>query len=799
MRVAASLRVARVGGRAGALSWPLLAVLAGLLVWFGPWLAAREPQMGGDVTLEFYPRLAYAVAAIRHGALPLWSPWTMAGTPLLANPQLGVLYPGHWPLLALLPVGMALNYAVALHLVLAAGATYALGRRWALTPGAAALAAMSYALNGMFAARLWAGNLSLLEVMAWAPAMLYAAERFRADPGPRTWLLLVGVLALSLLVGFYHPWLLALLALGLYLLGMPGSVGARMRRLAALGAAVAVAAALAAPALLPAVELIRWTTRSGRLAWEFATAASLPPWHIVTLLLPELFGSGAGTYWPGPWWHWQELTAYAGVLPLVLAALACARPREPWVRYCMALGAIALVLALGRFTPVYGWFYDWVPGYGSLRDPGRHLLLFSLAVALLAGRGADRLLSGHGRRGVLGLLGAIFALAAVASVAAAQLADRAADTMVPLLSQLGLWAPRADLLAEPPTQLGATVLLLVARACGMAVVATAAALVATVLVRRVAPRWRPLLLLGAVFLDLSLFGWRYLHEPLPIAPGVPTGDPTAQYTDFLGAANVRQLQQVALPLRVAPLGREASLAGNAGYLLGVPLAIGLDPLLPRRYAELVAQMNGEPLAAFENLVVYLADRSSRLWPLLAARYRLVPQEPPPATGPPRFQLEEDPSALPRVFAAPTVRVAAGPEASLAAVAAPAFDPAREAVLEMAPGDAPAAARDPAVAAPPRAELERYASGAVDVRADLPAGGAVVLLDAWHPGWTATVAGRAVPVYPADHAFLGVALPPGSYEVQFRFDPGSWRAGLVLAAATLLVLAASAAALRWRWA
>src|SRR5581483_4086708 len=206
MRVAASLRVARVGGRAGALSWPLLAVLAGLLVWFGPWLAAREPQMGGDVTLEFYPRLAYAVAAIRHGALPLWSPWTMAGTPLLANPQLGVLYPGHWPLLALLPVGMALNYAVALHLVLAAGATYALGRRWALTPGAAALAAMSYALNGMFAARLWAGNLSLLEVMAWAPAMLYAAERFRADPGPRTWLLLVGVLALSLLVGFYHPW-----------------------------------------------------------------------------------------------------------------------------------------------------------------------------------------------------------------------------------------------------------------------------------------------------------------------------------------------------------------------------------------------------------------------------------------------------------------------------------------------------------------------------------------------------------------------------------------------------------------
>src|ERR1041384_4899956 len=81
----------------------LIVVLVGLFVWFGPWLGAAEPRMGGDVTLEFYPRLAYAVGELRRGALPLWSGWTMAGTPLLANPQLGILYPGHWPLLVALP------------------------------------------------------------------------------------------------------------------------------------------------------------------------------------------------------------------------------------------------------------------------------------------------------------------------------------------------------------------------------------------------------------------------------------------------------------------------------------------------------------------------------------------------------------------------------------------------------------------------------------------------------------------------------------------------------------------------
>ena len=96
-------------------------------------------------------------------------------------------------------------------------------------------------------------------------------------------------------------------------------------------------------------------------------------------------------------------------------------------------------------------------------------------------------------------------------------------------------------------------LLLVARACGVAVVAGAAALVAVVLARRSAPRWRPLLLLVAVFLDLSTFAWRYLHEPLAVAPGVPFDSPTAQFEAFLGVDNVTFLREAGGVWRVAPL------------------------------------------------------------------------------------------------------------------------------------------------------------------------------------------------------------------------------------------------------
>ncbi|HEY7066753.1 MAG TPA: YfhO family protein [Chloroflexota bacterium] len=767
--------------------WPAFAIGAGLLVWFGSWLLAAEPRMGTGVTNEFYPRLAYAMAELRRGAIPWWGPHTMAGTPLLANPQLGLLYPLHWPLLALLPVGPSLNYAAILHVALAAGGTYGLGRRWALSSGAAAFAAVAFAFSGFFVLSLWAGNFNLLEAYAWLPLLLLAADCVVVRRSLASWGLLAGAVTLSLTVGLYQPWYIAMLAVAGYLVAMPGTLRDRLWRLVALGAAGVVAVGLAAPQLLPAYELIQWTARSGRLPWEFATDASLPPWHLPGLALPELFGSGAGTYWPGPWWHWHERTAYVGLLPLVLLPLGLARPRVPWVRYCAVLALVGLVLALGRYTPVYGWLYDWVPGYGSFRDPARHLVLSALAVALLAGRGVDRLAAGRGRLGVMAALLGIVVTGALVAVVAVQAADRGAPAVVPLLRDWGLWGQSASPPNRSETEMGAAVLLLVGRACSLAVVAAAIAMIVVLLGRRCAPGWRAALLVGAVFVDLSLFSWRYLQEPLPIVPGLPFGAPEAQFAAFFGEDNVARLRQQGGLWRVAVLGKGSTVAGNAGYILGVPLAIGLDPLLPRRYAELVAQIDGVPLDAFAHVAVFLDNRPSALWPLLNARYRLVPR--PGAVGadlPAGFDLEERPEALPRAFVAATVRLAPSADASLAALADPSFDPARVVVLEAGlddPAGALAGLAQDASSPATRVEVQHYEPGDVTVAADAPAGGALVLLEAWHPGWQALVDGEDARVYPADHAFMGVALPPGSHQVRFRFRSLWWGVGLVVMLAT----------------
>lgn len=761
--------------------WPVVGLLGAIVLWYGPWLVAPEVRMGGDVTTEFYPWLAYAVSELRLGRLPLWGPHSVAGAPLLANPQVGILYPPNWPLLAVVSADRALNLSAILHVALAAGATYALARRWGLSTGAALVGALAYGFNGMVAARLWAGNLNFFQVAAWLPALLLAADALRAGVRWRPFLALWLMLACSLLVGFYQLWYIGGLVVGAYLALMPGNWRERAVRLGLLATAGMLAVGLAAPVLVPATELVGWSTRAGRLTWEFATAASLAPWHLVTLVLPELFGSGNGTYWAGAWWEWHELASYGGILSIVLLPLALRSPRPAWVWFCLGLAVISILLALGRYAPLYGWFYNWVPGYASFRDPGRHLAPASLALALLAAQGAERLLKGVGRGLVLGLLLGVLLLAASAATVLASLSDSTGAAAIDALASWGMWArpPEAEL--QSRDVLGAAVLLLAARACGMAVIAATLALLAIVLGRRRSATGAAALLAAALLADLTLFGWRYLHDPLPLAAHVPFGPLTAQLETYLGPANVARLHATPGLWRVGVLGEESVIVGNAGYVLGASFATGLDPLLPRRYAEVVALMNQEPVETFQNVALFFRDTRAPLWPLLNVRYWLAPAD---DTG---FTLRDDSATLPRAFTLERWEWRP-PGATLAALAEPGFDPRAGVILEGEPATAQpggAGAGDGRALREP-ARVTRASAGDYQIELALERAAALVVLEGWHPGWTASTDGAPTRLVPADHAFMALLVPEGRHVVHLQFDPASWRIGLGIGALAALV-------------
>ncbi len=68
-------------------------------------------------------------------------------------------------------------------------------------------------------------------------------------------------------------------------------------------------------------------------------------------------------------------------------------------------------------------------------------------------------------------------------------------------------------------------------------------------------------------------------------------------------------------------------------------------------------------------------------------------------------------------------------------------------------------------------------------------GFFLLRDSFDKGWTAQVNGSNVPILRANHAFMTVALPPGSHSIEFRFWPRGFTAGLIVSALMALTLAA----------
>jgi uncharacterized membrane protein YfhO len=54
---------------------------------------------------------------------------------------------------------------------------------------------------------------------------------------------------------------------------------------------------------------------------------------------------------------------------------------------------------------------------------------------------------------------------------------------------------------------------------------------------------------------------------------------------------------------------------------------------------------------------------------------------------------------------------------------------------------------------------------------------VVVSQMYYPGWKARVDGQEVEVLEADYALSGFPVSAGTHEVEFRFEPGSFRAGV----------------------
>jgi hypothetical protein len=368
---------------------------ATVLVLYGRLLDPRRVLYARDVP-QFHLALRAAFARLAEWGLPEWNPWLHGGQPVLSNPNYAAFYPPTWLFLALRPT-WAIGLLVVLHAALGWAGAWRLARRLGGEAPAAALAGIALVVGGAFVSLLHA--YTLLFALAWLPWLLerietaLAAPTFRAALGP-----LVGAaccFALQLLNGEPVTVLLSALAVGTWSLFGPGRFGARLGRAAV---ALAMGALVGAVQLVPALERLASSPRAGGLPYAVATRWSLPPVRLLDLALPRLFGDPMhdGFYFG---WGIQDMdfpylpSLFPGTLVLVLGLAALAAWPIPRRATWRILAVAGLLLALGRFDPLYRLAYGVLPGIASVRYPEKFALLFELALLFAAASGWQHLVA----------------------------------------------------------------------------------------------------------------------------------------------------------------------------------------------------------------------------------------------------------------------------------------------------------------------------------------------------------------------------------------------------------------------
>ncbi len=355
----------------------------------------------GDTFLYFYPYWEAAAAALRHGRIPLWNPNLFMGVPFLANSQVGFFYPLNWPVWWLLPTPYAVSASIILHLMIAGCGTYLAGRRaLSLSRSAALLAAFLFALGGYLTAQV--EHINQLQGLAWLPWFLVVLgtghelksgfREIREIRGEKLRLVLrqgttVAILfSLQLLAGHTQTAFITGAGVGVFLVASGKWRVASITRyvsritirvLPLVGGAI-LAGLLTAVQLLPTLELSQYSSRQGGLAINEVLSFSLHPLLLGRSLLP---GYGQSLF--------TEYVAFLPLTALLLAGIGIWQWRQrPAVRPIVVVTAVTLLLALGRFTPIY-WLLARLPGFDLFRVPARWLVWYALGMALLAGLGWD--------------------------------------------------------------------------------------------------------------------------------------------------------------------------------------------------------------------------------------------------------------------------------------------------------------------------------------------------------------------------------------------------------------------------
>lgn len=718
---------------------------------FAPWDAYPQytgPVKNGampDVITQIYPWKHLVMQIWKSGQVPLWNPYSFAGTPLLANYQSAVLSPFNL-IFFVLPFVDGWSLLVLLQPLLAGIFTYVFVRSLKRSKVGSLISAVPFMFCGFITA--WMGYATLAYAILFLPLSLFAIEKYYESSKSKFLILLSLSVPLSFFSGHFQISIYFFIAVILYVLFKFATTNDFGKFLKVI-LFIAFGLLLSMPQLLPSIEFYLQSFRSD----IFQKGEVIPFAYLPTLLSPDFFGNPVTRNdWFG---HYAEWNGFIGVIPLLLAFYSLTLKNKSQSLFFFLVGIVALALSLDSKL------VDLVVALKipvlSTSAASRIIVVYSFMFSVASAFGFDKLMHDIKERNLKPIF-VVFSIFALVFL------------FLWGIVFLKLYIPLDKILIAKSNLKLPTLIFVV----------SIVALIIPIVNKKF------LYIFGLVILILVSFDMlRFATKWQEFGP---------KNLVFVNVPASQAFSEITGPGRVI-----GNFGGEAAVYYRLPSLEGYDALYIKRYGEFAASItDGRLKESFRSVVMFPIDSpyTASMINLLDVKY-VVHKAADGRAGwtfpfwaypdnkfsqiykDNSYEIYQNSKTFGHAFLVGKYEVNNNPQGIINILTSKSTDLRNEIVLEENSG---IQQEDGDMGS---AKIVKYLPNEINIEVSAAHSGLLFLSDSYYNGWKATVDGVNTKIYRADYAFRAVVVPQGQHTIKFTYQPFSFILGIYLAIAGLL--------------
>ncbi len=677
-----------------------------------------------DPIRQTYPWRNLSIEIEKKFELPIWNPYSLSGTPLLANFQASSFYPLNI-IFFLLPFSFAWSILVIIAPLLAGLFMFAFLANKKLNSWSCLLGGISFALSGFFIS--WLEWNVLTHVVLWLPLLLLSIDKISEQSKKNIFWVILFTFSLcsSFLAGHLQTFFYVFLTTFAYFIFQYPLINNKKKYIVSVLIGIVLFTLITLPQSIPGFRFIIESARDiDPISIE--TQSQYLPWkHIVQFLAPDFFGNPAkGNYWGE--WNYGEFISYIGLFPFIFALFSILFRKDRDTKFFIVIFIVSLVLSLPTFFAKLPFLFH-VP-FLSTSQSTRILSLACFSLSILAAFGLDHYEKEKRKLFIpIGILLIVFALLWAFIFIRQQVIPVSLEQL--FVARRNLYFPSVLLFI---TEVIALLGLLIKQKKHMYIFYS--------------------LVFAITLFDLLWFATRFT----PFTPKEFLY-PKTKIVSYL-QNNLGNSRYMSIDWRILP--------PNFSIMYKLQSIDGYDPLYLRRYGEFIVASEREkpdistPFGFYKRITPY--NYNSQLIDLLGVKFVLSLYELQSPKLTKVFEegltkVYENKDVLPRTFFVKKTIVIPHTQENINMLFASNFSLRNNATVEE--GNS----KDISVG---KSNIISYKPNEVTIRTENTGEGFLVLSDTYYPTWHVQIDGVEAKLYRADYALRGVYVPKGNHVVRF---------------------------------